>query len=51
MHIVWKVLRSVEERTRRVGKRMILELMLVLIERIELIVLHPYIFVPMVTCL
>jgi hypothetical protein len=40
----------VEERRERrmVGKRMILVLMKVLIERIELIVLHPYVFIPMV---
>ena len=31
-----------------VGKRMILELMQVLIEQIESIVFNPYIFVPMV---
>jgi len=46
----WKVQKRVEERRERrmVGKRMILILMSVLSQRIELIVLHPYIFVPMV---
>jgi len=34
-----------------VGMRMILVLMCVLIERIELIVLRPYIFVPMIAWL
>jgi len=53
IHRHWKVLKSVEERRemRMVGKRMILVLMYVLIGRIELFVLHPYIFVPMVACL
>jgi len=50
---LWKVPKRVEERRERmmVGQRMILVLMKVWIERIELIVLHPYIFVPMVSCL
>jgi hypothetical protein len=40
----------VEERRemRMVGNRMIIVLMSVLIERIKLIVLHPYIFIPMI---
>jgi len=53
IHRLWKDLKIVEERRERwmVGKRMILALMYVLMERIESIVLHPYIFVPMVACL
>jgi len=54
IHRLLKVLKKVvEERTEwsMVGKRMILVSMWVLIERIELIVLHPYIFVPIVACL
>jgi len=46
----------VEEREKRrarrmVGKRMILVLMKALIERIELIIFHPHVFVQMVACL
>jgi len=50
IHRLWKVMKRVEERRERrmVGKRMILELMQVLIEQIESIVFNPYIFVPMV---
>ena len=53
IHRHWKVLKRVEERRERrmVGMRLILVLMKVLIEEIELIVLHLYIFVPMVACL
>jgi len=53
MHRLWKVLKRVEERRKRrmVGKRMIFVLMYVLIERIEMIVLYPYIFIPIVACL
>jgi hypothetical protein len=53
MYRHWKDLIRVEQRRERrmVGKRMILVLMYVLIERIELIALYPYIFVSMVACL
>jgi len=53
IHSVWKVLKIVEERTERrmMGKGMILVSIEVLNERIELIVLHPSIFVPMVAYL
>jgi hypothetical protein len=50
---LWKVLKRVEEREKRrerriVGKRMILVLMSVLIQRIELIIFHPDVFIQMV---
>jgi len=56
IHRLWKVLRRVEEREKRrerrmVGTRMILELMKLLIERIELIIFRPHVFVQMVTSL
>jgi len=53
MHRHWKVLKRAEERRQRgmVGNRMILVLMQVLIRRVDMILLHPDIFVPMVACL
>jgi len=50
---LWKILKRVEEwrEKRMVGKRMTLVLMYVLIESIELIVIHLYRFVPMVASL
>jgi len=56
IHRLWKVLMRVEEKEKRrerrmVGTRMILVLMLVLIQRIELLIFHPHVFVQMVTSL
>ena len=50
---LWKDLKRVEERRVRtmVGKKIILASMSFLIDRMELIILHSYIFVPMVACL
>jgi hypothetical protein len=50
IHRLWNYLKWGEERRERrmVGSKIILVLMLVLIEWIELIVFHPYIFIPMV---
>jgi hypothetical protein len=53
IQILTNVLKRVEESRERwiVGKRMILVLRKVLIERLKLVVFHPYKYVPIVTCL